>query len=475
MRSADPGADFDTWRKTARELLAARVPPEAVIWETGSLFPECAPGTLSETEIPVPTEFISLARVVCCHCDPQRWEILYRILWRLTHGKQRHLLEIASDPDIALAGRMAKSVRREIHKMHAFVRFKLVATDKENGRERFAAWFEPDHWIVRAASPFFKARFSNMDWSIFTPKGCAHWIDGTLSFSEGIAANPIENPDALEAAWRTYYRSIFNPARLKEKMMRSEMPERYWKNLPEAAEIRELITASRKRTDGMLAAAPGKERKAPLLPYLERLRALDEEPVTEIPVHLPLPLLRKTAAHCRACPLWERATCTVFGEGPEDARIVIIGEQPGDREDIAGKPFIGPAGKFLDAALGEAGIARTEAYVTNAVKHFKWIPHGKTRLHQRPALAEIDACRPWLLGELSNIRPETIILLGATAVRAALGETLPLRENRGVFVAPQLAETVIISVHPSHLLRLPEREREEEYRKFVGDLRLARK
>lgn len=477
MRTIDPGTDFASWRKAARRLLDDGIPPQEILWESdGGLFQTADEKTpIISRPVKVPANFVSLAQNVSCNNDPSRWALLYRILWRLTRGGERHLLEIASDPDIAKAHLLAKNVRREIHKMHAFVRFKLISTD-DSGRERYAAWFEPEHFVVAAATPFFRDRFSNMDWSIFTPKGSAHWIGETFTLGEGIARNPIENPDALEAAWSTYYRSIFNPARLKVKMMQTEMPKKYWKNLPEAQQIAELISASRSRVSDMLDNESRPAKPAPKLPYLNRLRELSEvTPVHQLPrPGTPLPELRRLAANCRACPLWENATCTVFGEGPENARIMILGEQPGDREDVAGQPFVGPAGKLLDRAFADAGIDRQSTYLTNAVKHFKWKPQGKLRLHQTPDAGEIDACRPWFLGELSQIRPDVLILLGATAARSALGKPVAVTKLRGLIDAPELARRVIITVHPSYLLRRndPANDR-AEYDRFVQDLLLA--
>ncbi len=476
MITINPGNSFTEWRKAARSLLGRNVHPDEILWEADSLFGgEPGFSTVPIAKIKVPPAFLELAGEVACHCADTRWPLLYRILWRLTHGGEKHLLEITSDPDMAKAEMMAKSVRREIHKMHAFIRFKLISTDEATGRERYAAWFEPDHFVIPPATPFFKARFANMDWSIFTPKGCAHWIGGELSFAPGLASNPVENPDALEAVWSTYYRSIFNPARLKTKMMQTEMPKRYWKNLPEAAQIPDLIAASRPRVSHMLVNEPRPLKPSPSLPYLTKLREMTDTPaIDSIPKNiLPLEELKRLSAACRACPLHANATCTVFGEGPANAGIMIVGEQPGDKEDIAGRAFVGPAGRLLDRALAEAGIDRPSAYLTNAVKHFKWKPRGKIRLHQKPDSGEIDACRPWLLGELSNIKPRVLILLGSTAARSVLGKSLAVTKFRGK-IDSDAAPSTILTVHPSYLLRIPDPEqRDEEYRKFVEDLRLA--
>jgi DNA polymerase len=181
--------------------------------------------------------------------------------------------------------------------------------------------------------------------------------------------------------------------------------------------------------------------------------------------------LRHAAAACRACELWERATQTVFGEGPARARVVMVGEQPGDREDIEGRPFVGPAGGLLDRGLADAGIDRDEVYVTNAVKHFRWQPRGKRRIHQRPAAEHIRACRPWLDAELAVIHPEALVCLGAVAAQALLGRAFRVTEARGVPVASPLAPLVFATVHPSSILRAADESREREYEAFVRDLR----
>jgi DNA polymerase len=187
-----------------------------------------------------------------------------------------------------------------------------------------------------------------------------------------------------------------------------------------------------------------------------------------------LKTLREQAAGCRACPLWKNATQTVFGEGPQHAQIVLVGEQPGDKEDLAGKPFVGPAGLMLDRALGEAGIDRKKAYVTNAVKHFKFVPRGKIRLHQKPATPEIKACRQWYERELVSIKPDLVVAMGATAAQSVFGKITPINKNRGRLI--DLAEGIkaLVTVHPSYLLRQPDAEaKAREYARFVADLRIA--
>ena len=483
MRYIDPGPDFQSWRDVARPLLLGGVHPSDVFFgkETG-LFGE---SVVQEKPAPygqpakVPGEFFELAKDTSCHIDPERWNLLYRILWRITKQGERDLCKIASDPDISKASRMAKNVRREIHKMHAFVRFRLVSTDPETNKETFAAWFEPDHHIVRTGAPFFRKRFANMDWSILTPRGCAHWNGKELTFTKGIPKDPLEDADDFESAWKTYYRSIFNPARVKVGAMKSEMPEKYWKNLPEAELIKGLIDDSRSRVSTMEKTELRPAKPAPKNEYLSTLRDLSATPACAGPTPgMDLTALATAAQSCQGCPLWKNATGTVFGSGPKNARVMIVGEQPGDKEDIAGTPFVGPAGKLLHSALEEAGLDPSEIYFTNAVKHFKWTPkdtpRGKIRLHQSPDKSEIEACRPWVLAELNQIAPDVLILLGSSAGKSLLGRSLPVTKNRGLIDAPHLAPTVILTVHPSYLLRIPDRGgKEEEFSRFVEDLRSA--
>jgi uracil-DNA glycosylase len=179
--------------------------------------------------------------------------------------------------------------------------------------------------------------------------------------------------------------------------------------------------------------------------------------------------LREAARGCRACHLWEKATQTVFGEGSPDAEIVFVGEQPGDKEDLEGRPFVGPAGQLFDDALEQAGIDRSRTYVTNVVKHFKWQPRGKRRIHQKPNAAEIAACRPWLDAELTLLKPKLLVCLGATAAQALLGRQFRVSKDRGVPVESDLAPVVMATVHPSSILRSDDREAEMAL--FVEDLR----
>jgi DNA polymerase len=383
-------------------------------------------------------------------------------LWRLRGNHD--LLSVATDPDVALVNAMARAVHRDEHKMHAFVRFREVGREPKS---HYVAWFEPEHHIVELAAPFFARRFADMPWSILTPELSAHWDGHSLAFTEGVAKAEAPTEDRLEETWRRYYASIFNPARLKVKAMEREMPKKYWRNLPEASLIKPLIEGAGRSTGAMIekdASDPHKPQKRQDTAMTRKQAASAES----------LEALREEAANCRACPLWKDATQTVFGEGPKHAQVMLVGEQPGDKEDLAGTPFVGPAGRMLDRALEEAGIDRGKVYVTNAVKHFKFLPRGKIRLHQKPGTPEIKACRSWYERELAAIRPALVVAMGATAAQSVFGKITPINKSRGRLIELDDGIKVLVTVHPSYLLRLPDQDaKAREYQRFVDDLKMT--
>jgi DNA polymerase len=349
---------------------------------------------------------------------------------------------------------MEGQVKKSAYRMEAFVRFRRV--DTEDG-ERYVAWHHPDHPVLPLAAPSFVSRFPALQWSILTPDLSAHWDRQVLRFGPGAAAPMTDREDDLATLWRTYYRAVFNPARVKLKAMQAQMPVHLWRQLPEAPVIAELIATAPGRVDRMIAAQH-------LWPGASAF----------IPPEQALPQLKDAAARCQGCALHAQATRTVFGEGPTDARIVLVGEQPGDQEDLAGRPFVGPAGLVLDRALADAGLERKRLYLTNAVKHFKFVPAGKFRRHQRPSAAEVTACRPWLETELTAVKPELIVCLGATAARSLLGHTVRLLQERGRFLTSRYG-TVLATVHPSAILRAQDAAAERRlYGWLVEDLRKGR-
>ena len=424
--------------------------PDEILWvvegETdlfGSAAPPPAPPA-AQGAFSVPRPFVDLARDVVCHRDLERFALLYTFLCRLRDNPRA--MEDAADTLLRRLEMMAKSVRRDMHKMRAFLRFREVS-----GGEwpRFVAWFEPEHHIVRANAGFFVRRFGTMRWSILTPEVAVHWDGETLS--EGPGATRAEAPDGdpVEEVWKTYYASIFNPARVKVGAMLKEMPRKYWRNMPETALVPDLLKGAQARERDMAAASAAKVGDN---------------------VETSWTAVRTEAMGCTRCDLHKCGTQTVFGEGPLGARIVFIGEQPGDQEDLAGRPFVGPAGQLFDKALEEAGIERKRTYVTNAVKHFKFERRGKRRVHEKPNAGEINACRWWVQQELALIRPEIVVALGATAARALFGKAVTISALRGA--AHRLPEggEAWVTVHPSFLLRVRE-DKEAEYARFVENLR----
>lgn len=454
---------FEQWRSAARRLLSEEVSPSEVQWTDDAAQMNLFASSDAEQQLKsdaasftVPNAFVEIAKIVACHRDPTRWVLLYRTLWRLLHG-ERSLLAITTDNDVYSLTQMQKSVTRDLHKMKAFVRFRKVLG--ANGVESYIAWHRPDHYIVRLAAPFFARRFSGMNWSILTPDQSVTWDQSTLNFGPGVPANAAPEGDALEELWKTYYSSIFNPARVKVATMKREMPVRHWATLPETQMIDELLREAPNRVAAMVKKQEGFSQTAS----------------SYMPATFDLSSLRAAAASCRACDLCEHATQTVFGEGPADARVVLVGEQPGDREDIEGHPFVGPAGRLLDESLAAAGIARESVYITNVVKHFKFVEEptsrGKRRLHQKPDAREIFACRPWLEAELGVIRPAAVICLGATPAQALFGRDFRVTKSRGQLLPTEWCSRTVATWHPAAILRMPDKVRQSQMREeLVADL-----
>ena len=359
---------------------------------------------------------------------------------------------------------MAKSVGRDIHKMHAFVRFRELL---ETGlRRRFAAWFEPEHNIVEPGSSFFAKRFADMDCGIVTPRLTARFEAGRLSYHPG-GTRPDLSEDVTETLWGTYFANIFNPARVKLNAMRAEMPKKYWKNLPETRLFPDMLRDAESRVERMRAAAetsPAAGAVAISTRYRAAMPQAAELPQTMIEA-------RAAAGHCRRCGLCEAATQTVWGEGPEDAELMIVGEQPGDREDLEGRPFVGPAGRLLREVMVAAQVGTERVWLTNAVKHFKFTPRGKRRLHQYPDRQEILHCRWWLGLELAFIRPRMVVALGASAAFALTDNNAPLTSRRGQAEIGLHGGPVLISWHPSYILRLNDSvARERARRELIEDI-----
>jgi probable DNA metabolism protein len=287
MKTVSIEPHFQAWRRAARALLAEQCHPSDVLWCASN---DEADGLLFADELPalpagaprlkVPKTFVRLAETVSAHRSGKQWSLLYQVLWEMTCGDDRRILSNQTDGRLRTLDRMRATVSRDIHKMRAFVRFREVKAkggEQEDGKENFVAWFEPDHLIVRLNTPFFRKRFAGMNWSILTPDECVHWNGNEITYTEGVEKSVAPDSDELEELWLGYYRSIFNPARLKIKMMQTEMPKKYWKNLPEAEIIEELINSSGEQVQAMMDEQERPLKPVPRNAYLSRLSEMDQQ------------------------------------------------------------------------------------------------------------------------------------------------------------------------------------------------------
>lgn len=445
--------NFDEWRQTARQLLTEGREPYLVDWHSSeqgqkNLFAGevLSPSIVSNIPIRISPDFVELARRISCHRDPEKWSLLYLALWRLVK-EEKHLLRLSTDPLVHRLRQMDAQVRRDSHKAKAFVRFRLL---EEEGEEHYIAWHRPDHKILPLVAPFFKRRFSVMRWTICTPDESVAWDGEKLQFGPGIPAVDVTHEDKFEDVWRVYYRATFNPARIKIKMMKQEMPVRHWATLPEARIIPELLAKAQTRVQKMIDTQEGDRETA----------------AHYLPQEFSYPALKSAAAHCRGCNLYCNATQTVFGEGPLDARIMLVGEQPGDEEDLQGRVFVGPAGQLLNGIVEKAGMTRQDFYITNAVKHFRFIHKPERREHQAPDSRNIIACKPWLQTEIRLIRPHVIVALGVTAGRSLIHHGFALKHDQQKDLKFEDIP-VIPTWHPSAALRAPRAELKREIMEHI--------
>jgi len=412
--------DFAGWRTATRALALADTPADAIMWQiAGDTPPTPLPDATGQ--FAVPRALVALAEAAIQARDPERFGLLYRLIRRAQGGDP-----VEDDPDYLRVRRLALRVRRDTHRMQCLVRFRPVGACH-------IGWFEPEEHVLDAVARAYARVYPHLPCSILTPERAAHWVGAEPFFTQGVPADTVPDDIALEEAWRARFADLFTGC------------------TPPPAPNEPVFTDLRPPNRPALAPV-----RIPTIPSPALARAAAE------------------AAGCQRCPLHGPATQTVFGEGPAGAAIMFIGEQPGDQEDIIGRPFVGPAGVLLDQALEEAGIDRRQVYVANAVKHFKFTPRGTRRIHQTPEPPEVETCRFWLEAERDAVRPKLIILLGATAARALLGRPATITRERGeVFDLPDGARG-FITVHPSFLLRQPDEDsRARQYALFVTELRRA--
>lgn len=460
---------FDEWRTAARELLAHNIAPHAVQWishkDDGDLFSNggepdgqtaVKPGSPS---VRISRKLMDMLQSAACCRVPNRWAFLYLVLWRWQQGEKDVLS--AADEDGAKLHAMVKAVRREEHDMHAYIRFRERREDA--GPPRFVAWFEPNHDVLPQVAKHFASRMGRVTWMIATPEASVMWDGATLHSAGPLMRGPEDIDDAGEALWLTYYRSIFNPARLNADLMHGHIPTRFWKNLPEGSIVPDMVTQ----------AAAGARK-------VGQTRSVGARAGTTIPIApdkaQPQRESPSTLDACRRCELWKNATQAVPGVGPPTARIMLVGEQPGDQEDLAGLPFVGPAGQLLERAMSQADLERRQIYLTNAVKHFKWEPRGKRRMHKTPAQREVDACGYWLDSELAQVQPQVIVALGSTALKAVTGN--PHATLKDVLGEPFMHQGrwIVTVYHPSYVLRVPgEDMKQKAFEVMVDGLRAAKR
>ncbi|MEO1045687.1 MAG: UdgX family uracil-DNA binding protein [Pseudomonadota bacterium] len=463
--------DLAGWRNAARKALAAQIAPEQLDWEVAGrtaaldLIPRAdIPDSGNAAALRLNRQHLTIVMTALLHSDHDRFALGYRLLWRIRQTPG--LMGNPADSDVRRIMAMAKNVRRDIHKMHAFVRFRKTGEhidDDGAAREQFAAWFEPEHHITAHVARFFRNRFTGMDWLIVTPQASIAWDGVQLRLGPGGQKSDVPDSDAIEDEWRSYYRSIFNPARVKVQAMKSEMPVKYWQNLPEAQLIPGLIDNSSARVrnmqDNAVTAAGPATAEASLAPAqtFPDLAALNRVMMT------------------RNDWPWQGFTERfILGEGPANADIMLVGEQPGDVEDREGGVFVGPAGRLLDTVLAEAGVDRSQCYLTNAVKRFKYEPRGERRIHRSPSASDVAAYRDWLLHERALVQPSVTIALGATAARALTGSAVKIGAMRGLHRSWDAVGDLVITVHPSFLLRLHDPNgRAVEQQRLVRDCRHA--
>jgi probable DNA metabolism protein len=454
---------FEEWREAARPLLAEAVRVDDITFlesrapERPRTGPAVTPRDGGPSALKLSRSLVQLLEAISHYRHPGRWELMYRLAWRYLN-ENRQLLDDEADPDVRHAQKWERQVNQACHKMHAFVRFREIRDDA-TGALSYFAWFESPHEILRRGAPFFARRFPNMSWTIATPDGAAICEGGNLRFIDAPAEKPQHLTDSHETLWRTYYRSICNVARINPTLMQREMPQRYWQHLPESTEIPTLIR------DGMEKFA---QRHSEVDDTSLRMAKAIERSLAQLPPPAEGP------AACKRCDLWRHATQAVTGEGAEQASIMLVGEQPGDEEDLRGRAFVGPAGKVLDDAITTAGLTRGDLFITNAVKHFKWEPRGKQRLHKRPDVTEIKACNVWLEREIASVQPRVIVALGATALRALTGLSESIESARRQTIRHRSGARIVCTYHPSAILRAADGNGETLRHHLIADLERAR-
>jgi DNA polymerase len=413
--------DWTNWRTAARSLALAGIDPAETVWSIGGDHDELPD---QSGPLTLPRALVDMAALAIQANHPDRFALLYSLVKRASTGER--VLEDPTDPDLALARRLALAVRADAHRMRTHLRFLPT-------QGRLLGYYAPAHHVLHANARLLARRLPDTRFVIVTPDASAHWNGTALTAGQGLR-HPTDD-EALQAWWEAYGPDI-------EANASTDV------SIPEAEDLDES------------PRPPDRPNLGPVI-----------LPTTQ---NATLAQAIRHAAACKACPLHAPATQTVFGEGPSNARIMFVGEQAGDQEDTIGRPFVDPAGQLLDQALEAAGIDRRTAYVTNAVKHFKFRPTPTRRIHVTPDATEIAACAQWLTQERQIVRPRLIVALGGSAARALLARPVTIGRERGRELTLPDGQPALVTVHPSYLLRLPDpATRAREYAAFVSDLQTA--
>ncbi|MFM0339358.1 UdgX family uracil-DNA binding protein [Paraburkholderia fungorum] len=467
---------FAAWRHAARALLRQGVEPSQIEWvefageavaghdglgtahdarlsaapSATSRFSASAPDSESASAAAstvgtgvaaaIPRELLARLKAAACFRAPDRWALLYRVLWRWTHG-ERHVLDLA-DPDGALLNQRIQAIEHETGDLLILTLFRR--RDPSMGLPEFVGWYEPHHDVLERAAARFAARMGDSTWMLATPHGAAFW-NGTLlrigrpmteacgeaSYVSAASAMTGEaiTSEPTEALWLAYYASALNAEPCP-------VPLRYWKMPPAGPPLPAHLARARSRLGAQSAA----------------VTVPDAPPIEYSAVTPPLREPTGPLATCRRCALWRNAKQAVAGTGPADAAIMVLGEQPGEAENQHGEPFTGAAGQLLDTVLARAGLERAALYLTYAVKHYKWETFDQQRVHRTPAWREVEACEYWLEEELTRIAPRVVVTLGATALKTLTGPHINLSEYLNQTIAHG-GRLIVPTWHPSYALR----------------------
>lgn len=471
--------DFEGWRTAARSLLAQSITPENVKWRISSKIPELfdtpvfMPTQMLDPQLSVPRDFFELCKTAILYRDPLRFDLLYRLLWRIR--KERDLLQ-SLDSDVVDVKSMAQAVMSDLQNMKSSMRFESVHI-RENDKlwSGFVAWFEPSHFIVQASGSFFIERLPNTRWFILTPDICMHWDGKVLSDSPGKRKVEEPGPDDEDKIWRAYHRSISDQAWLKVPAMQSQIPKNHWRNLPEAERLPNGFINIDNRKNAVSIVKPieaeqniGKSVAKKEMGFISNLDVMGVKAALH---RLNIEMLANIEFK-----LAEYSTQAVLGSGVAPSDIMLLAEQPSELDDLAGELFIGPLGKVLDQALQDAGMERPGVYVTNLLKHFKFRLQGFRRLPLKPGVENIKIYLPWLQGEIDIVQPRLIVAMGSMAAHTMTGKTPDMEVDRGKIFPVSDGRQVLVTYHPAFILGTSDKAtRRLRYETLVADLKLAAK